>query len=203
MAVINLKKVKPANDMAAFAAARPDNAATWVKDFSGTDEPTFSNKYRGFLAKKTLESGKWSVNILGFTRMEHHFSKINVTAAGMMPETVTVRNDAPCRFVETWLLFNVFDDEVAAHQSAQKIDVLYNGRHYLYDAYNTPANCGLVYIIAFKSGITTPQKAQYGNRLVVVGVPDNVSTIQIGYYTSKSGVSYFEPNLYYYQLNQN
>ena len=200
---INLKEVKPANDMATFAAEHPDNTATWVKDFSGTDEPTFSTEYLGFLAKKTLKSDKWSVNILGFARMEHYFSKINVTAAGMMPETVTLRKDAPCRFVETWLLFNDFDDDVAAHQSAQKIDVLYNMRHYRYDAYNRSANCGLVYIIAFKSGISTPQKAQYGNRLVVVGIPDNVSDIQIGYYTSKAGYSYFAPQLFYYQLNQN
>ena len=200
---INLKEVKPANDMATFAAANTANTATWVKDFSGTDEPTFSTEYLGFLAKKTLTSGKWSVNILGFSRMEHYFSKINVTAAGMMPETVTLRKDAPCRFVETWLLFNDFDDNVAAHQSAQKIDVLYNRRHYRYDAYNKSADCGLVYIIAFKSGITTPQKTQYGNRLVVVGIPDNVSAIQIGYYTSESGTTYFSPDLYYYQLNQN
>lgn len=200
---INLKEVKPANDMAAFAAKNPKNTATWVKDFSGTDEPTFSTEYLGFLAKKTLKSVEWSVNILGFSRMEHYFRKINVTAAGMMPETVTLRKDAPCRFVETWLLFNDFDDEVAAHQSAQKIDVLYNRRHYRYDAYNKSANCGLVYIIAFQSGITTPQKTQYGNRLVVVGIPDNVSAIQIGYYTSKSGTTSFDPDLYYYQLNQN
>lgn len=200
---IILIEVKPANDMATFAAVSPANTETWVKDFSGTDEPTFSTEYLGFLTKKTLTSGKWSVNILGFSRMEHYFSKINVTAAGMMPETVTMRNDAPCRFVETWLLFNDLDDDVAVHQSAQKIDVLYNGRHYRYDAYNKSANCGLVYIIAFKSGITTPQKTQYGNRLVVVGIPDNVSTIQIGYYTSKTGNSYFDPDLYYYQLNQN
>ena len=200
---INLKEVKPANDMATFAAYSPANTATWVKDFNGTDEPTFSTEYLGFLAKKTLTSGKWSVNILGFARMEYYFSKINVTAAGMMPETVTLRKDAPCRFVETWLLFNDFDDEVAAHQSAQKIDILYNGRHYRYDSYNKSANCGLVYIIAFKSGISTPQKAQYGNRLVVVAIPDNVTSIQIGYYTSKAGVSSFDPDLYYYQLNQN
>lgn len=200
---INLKEVKPANDMATFAATSPANTETWVKDFSGTDEPTFSTEYLGFLAKKTLTSGKWSVNILGFSRMEHYFNKINVTAAGMMPETVTLRKDAPCRFVETWLLFNDFDDNVAAHQSAQKIDVLYKKRHYRYDAYNKSANCGLVYIIAFKSGITTPQKAHYGNRLVVVGIPDDVSAIQIGYYTSESGTSYFEPDLYYYQLNEN
>lgn len=200
---INLNEVKPANDMATFAAVSPANTATWVKDFSGTDEPTFSTEYLRFLAKKTLTSGKWSVNILGFARMEYRFSKINVTAAGMMPETVTLRNDAPCRFVETWLLFNDFDDDVAVHQSSQKIDILYNRRHYRYDAYNKSADCGLVYIIAFKRGITTPQKTQYGDRLVVVGVPDNVSAIQIGYYTSKSGTSYFEPDLYYYQLNQN
>lgn len=200
---INLKEVKPANDMAAFAAKNPKNTATWVKDFSGTDEPTFSTEYLGFLAKKTLKSVEWSVNILGFSRMEHYFRKINVTAAGMMPETVTLRKDAPCRFVETWLLFNDFDDDVAVHQSAQKIDVLYNRQHYRYDAYNKSANCGLVYIIAFQSGITTPQKTQYGNRLVVVGIPDNVSAIQIGYYTSKSGTTSFDPDLYYYQLNQN
>lgn len=201
--IINLKECKPANDMAAFAAANSTNTKTWVTSFSGTDEPTFSTEYLGFLAKKTLTWNKFSINILGFARMEHYFSKINVTAAGMMPETVTLRKDAPCRFVETWLRFNPFDDDVAAHQSAQKIDVLYNGRHYRHDAYNKSADCGLVYIIAFKSGITTPQKAQYGNHLVVVSIPDNVSAIQIGYYTSKSGTSYFDPDLYYYQLNQN
>ena len=200
---VKLVVCKPADDMAAFAAANPNNAATWVSNFSGTDEPTFSTEYLGFLTKKTLTSGKWAVNILGFTRMEHRFSKINVTAAGMMPETVTLRKDAPCRFVETWLLFDDFDEEVAAHQSAQKIDVLYKRRHYRYDAYNKSANCGLVYIIAFKSGITTPQKTQYGNRLVVVAIPDDVTSIQIGYYTSKAGTSYFDPDLYYYQLNQN
>lgn len=200
---IKLVEVIPANDMATFAAKSPANTATWVKDFNGTDEPTLSTEYLGFLAEKTLTSGKWSVNILGFSRMEHYFSKINVTAAGMMPETVTLRKDAPCRYVETWLRFNDFDDDVAAHQSAQKIDVLYNRRHYRYDAYNKTADCGLVYIIAFKSGITTPQKAQYGNRLVVVAIPDNVTSIQIGYYTSMAGVSYFDPDLYYYQLNQN
>lgn len=200
---INLKEVKPANDMAAFAAVSPANTATWVNHFSGTDEPTFSTEYLGFLAKKTLTSGKWSVNILGFSRMEHYFTKINVTAAGMMPETVTLRKDAPCRFVETWLLFNDFDDDVAVHQSSQKIDVLYKRRHYRYDAYNKSANCGLVYIIAFKSGIATPQKAQYGDHLVVVAIPDDVTSIQIGYYTSKSGTSYFDPNFYYYQLNEN
>ena len=200
---INLKEVKPANDMVTFAAEHPDNTATWVKNFNGTDKPTFSTEYLGFLAKKTLKSDKWSVNILGFTRREHHFSKTNVTAAGMMPETVTLRNDVPCRFVETWLLFQGSPDEVAADKSAQKIDVFYNGRHYRYDAYDKDANCGLVYIIAYKSGITTPQKTQYNNRLVVVGIPDNVSAIQIGYYTSKAGYSHFDPNLYYYQLNQN
>lgn len=200
---INLKEVKPANDMATFAAANTANTETWVKDFSGTDKPTFSTEYLGFLAKKTLTDRKWSVNILGFSRMEHFFSKTTITAAGMMPETVTLRKDAPCRFVETWLLFNDFDDDVAVHQSAQKIDVLYKSRHYRYDAYNKSANCGLVYIIAFQSGITTPQKTQYGNRLVVVGIPDNVSAIQIGYYTSKSGTTSFDPDLYYYQLNQN
>lgn len=200
---INLKEVKPANDMATFAAASPANTATWVKYFSGTDEPTFSTEYLGFLAKKTLTSDKWSVNILGFSRMEHYFSKITITAAGRMPETVTLRNDAPCRFVETWLLFDDFDDNVAAHQSAQKIDVLYKRRHYRYDAYNKSADCGFVYIIAFKSGITTPQKTQYGDHLVVVGVPDDVSAIQIGYYTSESGTTSFSPDLYYYQLNQN
>lgn len=200
---INLKEVKPANDMATFAAASPANTATWVTSASGEDEPTFSSEYLRFLAKKTLTNDKWSVNILGFTRMEHYFSKINVTAAGMMPETVTLRKDAPCRFVETWLLFNPFDDDEAAHQSAQKIDVLYNGRHYRYDAYNKSANCGLVYIIAFKSGISAPQKSQYGNRLVVVAIPDNVTSIQIGYYTSKAGTTSFDPDLYYYQLNEN
>ena len=201
--IVNLKEVKPANDMAAFAAANPNNAKTWVTGFNGEDEPSFSTEYLSFLAKKTLTNGKFSINLLGFTRTEHFFSKIVVTSAGMMPETVTLRKDAPCRFVETWLLFNPFDDDESAQQSAERIDILYKGSHYRYAAYNTSAKCGLVYIIAFKSGITTPQKTQYGDRLVVVAIPDNVTSIQIGYYTSKAGITNFDPQLYYYQLNQN
>ena len=189
--------------MAAFAAANPTNAATWVSGFNGEDEPNFSTEYLSFLAENTLTWNKWRVNLLGFTRMEYFFSKIVITAAGMMPETVTLRKDAPCRFVETWLLFNPFDDDESEQQSAERIDVLYKGSHYRYAAYNVSANCGLVYIIAFRSGITTPQKTQYGDRLVVVAIPDNVSSIQIGYYTSKSGTTNFGPQLYYYQLNQN
>ena len=200
---IELKACKPANDMAAFAAANSKNTKTWVTGFNGEDEPDFSTEYLGFLAKKTLTNGKWSINLLGFTRMEHYFSKVVVTAAGMMPETVTLRKDAPCRFVETWLLFNPTDDDEAQQQAAERIDILYKGSHYRYAAYNTSAKCGLVYIIAFKSGITTPQKAQYGDRLVVVAIPDNVTSIQIGYYTSKTGITNFDPQLYYYQLNQN
>ena len=201
--VVNLKEVKPANDMAAFATANRTNAATWVSSFNGEDEPDFSTEYLSFLAGNTLTWDKWRVNLLGFTRMEYIFRKVVVTAAGMMPETVTLRKDAPCRFVETWLLFNPFDEDESEQQAAERIDVLYKGSHYRYAAYNVSANCGLVYIIAFKSGITTPQKAQYGNRLVVVAIPDNVSSIQIGYYTSKSGTTNFDPQLYYYQLNQN
>ena len=201
--VVNLKEVKPANDMAAFAAANPTNAATWVSGFNGEDEPDFSTEYLSFLAKNTLTWDKWRVNLLGFTRMEYIFRKVVVTAAGMMPETVTLRKDAPCRFIETWLLFDPFDEDVDEQKNAEKIDILHIRRHYRYDAYNKSANCGLVYIIAFRSGITTPQKTQYGDRLVVVAIPDNVSSIQIGYYTSKSGTTNFDPQLYYYQLNQN
>ena len=201
--VVNLKEVKPANDMAAFAAANTTNAATWVSGFNGEDEPNFSTEYLSFLAENTLTWNKWRVNLLGFTRMEYYFSKVVITAAGMMPETVTLRKDAPCRFVETWLLFNPFDDDEGEQQSAERIDVLYKGSHYRYAAYNVSAKCGLVYIIAFRSGITTPQKTQYGDRLVVVAIPDNVSSIQIGYYTSKTGTTNFGPQLYYYQLNQN
>ena len=201
--VVNLMEVKPANDMAAFAAANPTNAATWVSGFNGEDEPDFSPEYLSFLAEKTLTWNKWRVNLLGFTRTEYIFSKIVVTAAGMMPETVTLRKDAPCRFVETWLLFNPFDEDESEQQSAERIDVRYKGSHYRYAAYNTSAKCGLVYIIAFRSGITTPQKTQYGDRLVVVAIPDIVSSIQIGYYTSKAGTTNFDPQLYYYQLNEN
>ena len=201
--VVKFEECKPANDMAAFAAANPNNTQTWVTGFNGEDEPDFSTEYLDFLTKRTLTWSDWRINLLGFTRTEHFFSKIVVTAAGMMPETVTLRKDAPCRFVETWLLFNPIDDDEAAQQAAEKIDILYKGSHYRYAAYNTSAKCGLVYIIAFKSGITTPQKAQYGDRLVVVAIPDNVTSIQIGYYTSKSGTTSFDPQLYYYQLNEN
>ena len=113
-----------------------------------------------------------------------------------MPETVTLRKDAPCRFVETWEVgpFSV------ANQKEKYLDVEWNGKHFRHEAFNTKNNHAWVFIVTFESGISAPTMRYY-DALAVWSFPDNVTSIQIGYYSSAE--KYFTPKLYYYQLNQN
>ena len=197
--IINLKEVKPANDMAAFAAANPTNAATWFT-FKTTGSyaqlPHISAQYLNYLKPHTYTSGYFRLTILGFTRLRYEYKNTNMTAAGVMGERVELRKDAPCRFVEVWLKPPLIED------NAPKafINVTFNGRNYRYAAYDKNIRRAIVYIIAFSKNVSAPTSKQYGN-LTIVSFPDNVAALEISYYTQIAMP--LIPYLYYYQLNQN
>ena len=197
--IVNLKEVKPANDMAAFAAANPTNAATWFT-FKTTGSyaqlPHISAAYLNSLKSCTYTSGYFKLTILGFTRLRYEYKNTNMTAAGVMGEWVELRKDAPCRFVEVWLKPPLIED------NAPKafINVTYNGSDYRYAAYDKDIRRAIVYIIAFSKTVTAPTSRKYGN-LTIVSFPDNVAALKISYYTQIAMP--LIPYLYYYQLNQN
>ena len=197
--IINLKEVKPANDMAAFAAADPTVAATWFT-FKTTGSyaqfPSISTEYLNYLKSHTYTSEHFNLTILGFTRLRYEYKNTNMTAAGVMGERVELRKDAPCRFVEVWLKPPLIED------NAPKafINVTYNGSDYRYAAYDKNIRRAIVYIIAFSKNVSAPTPKKYGN-LTIVSFPDNVAAIEISYYTQIAMP--LIPYLYYYQLNQN
>ena len=200
MLVVNLKKVKPATDMANFAAAHPNDAAKWFT-FSAQgsfyQEPTLSTAYKSYFASYTFPFGSpkaYSATILGFSRTQYFFTNTRTTGGGEMPEAVTLRRDAPCRFVETW---EVGDSSITENQK-KLISVKWNGKYYRYPAFDT--GHAIPFIVTFQSGISVPSSKAYGSMNMLM-FPDNVSEIQITYW---SGVATnFRPKLYYYQLNQN
>lgn len=200
--VVNLKKVKPATDMANFAAAHSADAAKWFTfstQGSFYQEPKLSTAYKSYFASYTfpLRSPKaYSATILGFTRTQHFFTSTRTTGGGEMPEVVTLRRDAPCRFVETW---EVGDSSITENQK-KLISVKWNGKYYRYPTFDKSTNRAVPFIVTFQSGISTPSSKSYGSMYMLV-FPDNVSDIQITYY---AGVAMnFRPKLYYYQLNEN
>ena len=199
--IINLKEVKPANDMAAFAAANPAAAETWFT-FKTTgnyaQSPHISAAYLNYLKSHTYTSGYFKLTILGFTRLRYEYKNTNMTAAGVMNERVELRKDAPCRFVEVWLkpLLSLTEDDA----SKAFINVTYNGSDYRYVAYDKNIRRAIVYIIAFTKTVSVPTSKKYGN-LTVVSFPDNVAALEISYYTQIAMP--LIPNLYYYQLNEN
>ena len=197
--IMNLKEVKPANDMAAFAAANPTAAATWFT-FKTTGSyaqfPSISTEYLNYLKSHTYTSEHFNLTILGFTRLRYEYKNTNMTAAGVMGERVELRKDAPCRFVEVWLKPPLIED------NAPKafINVTYNGSDYRYAAYDKNIRRAIVYIIAFSKNVSAPTSKKYGN-LTIVSFPDNVAAIEISYYTQIAMP--LIPYLYYYQLSQN
>ena len=198
--VVNLKKVKPATDMANFAAAHSGDAAKWFTfstQGSFYQEPKLSTAYKSYFASYTfsLRSPKaYSATILGFTRTQHFFTNTRTTGGGEMPEAVTLRRDAPCRFVETW---EVGDLSITENQK-KSISVKWNGKYYRYPAFST--GHAVPFIVTFQSAISAPTSKAYGSMYMLM-FPDNVSEIQITYY---AGVAMnFRPKLYYYQLNEN
>lgn len=198
--VVNLKKIKPATDMANFAAAHSGDASKWFTfstQGSFYQEPTLSTAYKSYFASYTFhfKSPKaYSATILGFTRTQHFFTNTRTTGGGEMPEAVTLRRDAPCRFVETW---EVGDSSITENKK-KSISVKWNGKYYRYPAFNT--DHAIPFIVTFQSGISAPSSKAYGSMYMLM-FPDNVSEIQITYW---SGVATkFRPKLYYYQLNEN
>ena len=194
--VINLKAVKPAIKIYSYAAVSGKSWFTFPSNSPFYQEPTLSSAYQSLLSRYTFVSGKFSAVVLGFTRTSYTFTKRYATEAGMMPETVTLRKDAPCRFVETWEV----DSASLANQKEKYLDIEWNGKHVRHEAFNTKNNHAWVFIVTFESGISAPTMRYYG-ALAVWSFPDNVTSIKIGYYSSV--VKYFWPKLYYYQLNQN
>lgn len=199
MMVVTIEKVKPAVDMRSFAKSKPDDTATWFTFASGAPynaSPVPSSAYLSYMKAHTLIAGNYSATIMGFTRTRYIFSNTYISGAGVMPEAVELRKDAPCRFVETWLTIS----STEADQTAASVDVLYNGNHYRYPSFDTGTKRVVAYIITFTSGITAPAEEQY-NHLKVISVPNNVSSVRISYYSRKAAT--FFPSLFYYQLNQN
>ena len=197
--IINLKKVKPSNDMAAFAAASPTAAETWFT-FESTGSyaqlPHISPTYLNYMKSHTYTSGYFKLTVLGFTRLRYDYKNTNMTAAGVMNERVELRSDAPCRFVEVWLMPPIIE----ANATKAYINVIYNGSDYRYVAYDKNIRRAIVYIITFDKNVSVPTSKKYGN-LTVVSFPDNVTSIEISYYVQIAMP--LIPYLYYYQLNQN
>lgn len=200
--IVNFEKHKPAYEMPAFANNNATEAQTWFTYPSGSsslDDPAVSSAYLAYMTNRTvLKSGNYSIELFGFSRYEHTFSEMSLSGIGVAPETITLRSDAPCRYVETWL--HTRGDETKSY-----IDILINKKHHRYPSYGN--SHALVYIIAFQDGIAQAiaQKA-YGRYLRVINigaVASAIETIQIGYYNGSASGAIFQPKLYYYQLNQN
>lgn len=194
--IIHLKSVRPAVGIFDYAAASAASWFTFPPNSPASQEPTLSSEYRSLLTSYTFSEGGFSVVVLGFTRTRYVFKNTYANAAGMMPETVTLRKDAPCRFVETWELSSAS----STNQKKKYLDVTWNRQHFRHEAFNTNNNHAWVFIVTFASGISAPTM-RYFNTLAIWAFPDNVSSIQIGYYSNAE--NQFFPSLYYYQLNQN
>ena len=194
--VIYLKSVKPAVKIANYAAVSGKSWFTFPSNSPFYQEPVLSSAYQSLLTRYTFASGKFSAVVLGFTRTQHTFTKREAGESGMLSETVTLRKDAPCRFVETWEV----DPISVGNQKTKYLDVEWNGKHVRHEAFNKKNNHAWVFIVTFESGISAPTMRYY-DALAVWSFPDNVTSIQIGYYSSE--VKHFMPKLYYYQLNQN
>lgn len=200
--IVNFEKHKPAYEMPAFAKNNATEAQSWFTYPNGSsslDDPTVSSAYLAYLTNRTvLKSGNYSIELFGFSRYEHTFSEMSLLGTGVAPETITLRSDAPCRFVETWL-------HVRGDASKAYIDILINKKHHKYPSYGN--SHALVYIIAFQDGIAQAiAQTEYGQYLRVINVgavKGAIETIQIGYYNGSTSGAIFQPKLYYYQLNQN
>lgn len=200
--IVNFEKHKPAYEMPSFAKNNAAEAQSWFTYPNGSsslDDPTVSSAYLAYMTNRTvLKSGNYSIQLFGFSRYEHTFSEMTLLGTGVAPETITLRSDAPCRFVETWL-------HVRGDASKAYIDILINKKHHKYPSYGN--SHALVYIIAFQDGIAQAvAQTAYGQYLRVINigaVASAIETIQIGYYNDSASGAIFQPKLYYYQLNQN
>ena len=200
--LVNFERHIPAYEMPTFAKNNATEAQTWFtypNSSSSLDDPTVSSAYLAYMTNRTvLKSGNYSIELFGFSRYEHTFSEMSLPGTGVAPETITLRSDAPCRYIETWL-------HVRGDTSKSYIDILINKKHHRYPSYGN--SHALVYIIAFQDGIAQAiAQTAYGKylRVINVGAVAGVTeTIQIGYYNGSTSGAIFQPKLYYYQLNEN
>ena len=200
--VINIDEVKPAHNMPAFAEAKKGDAPSWFYYASGTayhNDPSVSQTYQAYMKKKHFSEGsgewKFTVNILGFTRVQHRYSQNSIkVTGGTFPESVILRRDAPCRYIETWL-------HVDKNPAKTKLAVSYGERGYFYETYGN--SHALVYIVAFGSNVSDVTMKQYGNYLRVVSLPETYSSAKIYYVSDDWSEVSFSPKLFYYQLNEN
>lgn len=201
--IVELKEVKPAHDMPAFAETNKKDATSWFYYASGTayhNDPSVSQTYQAYMKKSHIsqvEGGgiRFVVNILGFTRVQHRYRQNSFTNVGdIYAESVTLRRDAPCRFVETWL-------HVDKSPAMAELAVAYGNKNYFYTTYGN--GHALVFIVAFSSTATDVTSKAYGNYLRVISLPETYSSAKIYYVSNYDGKETFRPSLFYYQLNEN
>ena len=202
--IVSLKEVRPAYNMPAFAESKKADAAGWFYYASGTgynNDPSVSQTYQKYFKKthvSQIEGGgiRFTANFLGFTRTQFRYSQNHIkVTGGTFPERVTLRRDAPCRVIETWLHVDKSPDQA-------KIAVHYGDESYYYNSYGN--SHALVYIIAF--GIYVGNKVTvraYGNYLRVIALPETYSSADIYYVSNDRSQVTFTPSLFYYQLNEN
>lgn len=200
--VITINEVKPAHNMPAFAEAKKGDAPSWFYYASGTayhNDPSVSQTYQALMKKKHFSEGsgdwKFTVNILGFTRVQHRYSQNSIkVTGGTFPESVTLSRDAPCRYIETWLHVDKSPDQA-------KLAVSFGEKNYFYSTYGS--GHALVFIVAFSNTATNVALKVYGNYLRVISLPETYSSAKIYYVSNDRSEVKFSPKLYYYQLNQN
>lgn len=200
--VIELRQWKPAYDMPAFAKANKDEAATWFSYRPGhtySEAPSLSQKYRSYMNRTYInlvnsEGVRFTANFLGFTRTRHNFSEASIFSEnGVFPESVVLRRDSPCRFIETWLWVDKNPEQAYITISTDPTN------HYTFSA---GINEAYTRIIAFSDNAGSIRQVKYGSYLFVVEIPTHFKQVTISYESRVQNVT-FTPQLYYYQPNQN
>lgn len=200
--VIELRQWKPAYDMSAFAEANKDEAATWFSYRPGhtySEVPSLSQKYQSYMNRTYInlvnnEGVRFTANFLGFARMRHNFSETSIFSEnGVFPESVVLRRDSPCRFIETWLWVDKNPEQAYITISTGSTN------RYTFSA---GINEAYTRIIAFSDNAGSIRQVKYGSYLFVVEIPTYYKQVTISYESRVQNVT-FTPKLYYYQLNQN
>ena len=200
--VIELRQWKPAYDMPTFAKANKDEAATWFSYRPGhtySEVPSLSQKYRSYMNRTHIdlvnnEGVQFTANFLGFTRMRHNFSEASIFSEnGVFPESVVLRRDSPCRFIETLLWVDKNPEQAYITISTGSTD---------YYTFSAGINEAYTHIIAFSDNAESIRQVKYGSYLFVVEIPTYYKQVTVSYKSRVQNVT-FTPSLYYYQLNQN
>ena len=140
------------------------------------------------------EGVQFTANFLGFSRMRHNFSEASIFSEnGVFPESVVLRRDSPCRFIETWLWVDKNPEQAYITISTGSTD---------YYTFSAGINEAYARIIAFSDNAGSIRQVKYGSYLFVVEIPTYYKQVTISYESRVQNVT-FSPSLYYYQLNQN